>query len=176
MVEVNELSEMVEKSKETGERLIGLSMAIFAVLLATATMLGHRAHTEEVVLQTQAADQWNYYQAKDIRSHAYDADSGLAKLFGAAGAPLAADFAAQSVKQRDDADKIQEVARDLEKEVAVTSGRARFYDGSELMLEVAIVLCSISLLSRSPLYWQVSFLFAAGGLAATLWGYFGAGH
>jgi hypothetical protein len=175
-VEVTELSEVVEKSKESGERQIGLSMAIFAVLLATATMLGHRAHTEEVVLQTQAADQWNYYQAKDIRSHAYDADSNLAKLFGAQGTALAADFAAQSVKQRNDADKIQEAARDLEKEVAVTSGRAKFYDGSELMLEVAIVLCSISLLSRSPLYWQISFLFAGGGLLSMLWGYFVAAH
>jgi len=175
-VEVNEISELAEKAHEMGERLIGLSMAIFAVLLATATMLGHRAHTEEVVLQTQAADQWAYYQAKDIRSHAYDADSGLAKLFGATGTSLAADFAAQSVKQRNDADKIQVVAQDLEKEVALTTGRARFYDGSELMLEVAIVLCSITLLTRSPLYWKVSFLFAGGGLAATLWGYFMAAH
>jgi hypothetical protein len=171
-MEVNEISEMAEKAHDMGERAIGLSMAIFAVLLATSTMLGHRAHTEEVVLQTQAADQWAYYQAKDIRSHAYDADSGLAKLFGPTGTTLATDFAAQSVKQRSDADKIEKVAQDMEKEVAMTSGRARFYDGSELLLEVAIVLCSITLLTRSPLYWKVSFLFAIGGVVAALWGYF----
>ena len=64
---------------------------------------------------------------------------------------LAADFASQSKKQRGDADKIEVAAQDLEKEVALSSGKAKFYDGAELMLEVAIVLCSISLLSRSRL-------------------------
>ena len=170
-VEVDELKELAEKSNEPGERAIGLSMAIFAVLLAAATMFSHRAHTEEVLLETQAADQWSYYQAKDIRSHAYDADSGLAKLFGDKGAAAAADFEAQSKKQRSDADKIEVTAQDLEKEVAATGGRAKYFDGGELLLEVAIVLCSISLLSGSRLYWQISFLFAAGGLGAVLWGF-----
>ena len=51
-------------------------MAIVAVLLALATMLGHRAHTEEGVIQTRAADQWAYYQAKNTRAsmHAHFAE------------------------------------------------------------------------------------------------------
>jgi light-regulated signal transduction histidine kinase (bacteriophytochrome) len=169
-MEVNELSEAVEKSKETGQQLIGLSMALFAVLLATATMLSHRAHTEEVLIETQVTDQWAYYQAKDIRSHVFDADAGLAAMFGEKGEKLAADFKNQSVKQRSDAEKIRVIAEDKEKEVVATSRKAKYYDASELLMEVAIVLCSISLLSRSRLYWKSSFVFVGLGLAVVVYG------
>jgi 1,4-dihydroxy-2-naphthoate octaprenyltransferase len=52
----------------------------------------------------------------------------------------------------------------------VAGRRARFYDGSELFLEIAIVLSSISLLSGSLIYWRSSFLFSAVGIAGILWG------
>jgi hypothetical protein len=45
-----ELKEGAEHAHSSGERGIGLTMAIVAVLLALATLLGHRAHTEEVVI------------------------------------------------------------------------------------------------------------------------------
>ena len=48
---------------------VSLTMAVLAVLVAVVTLLGHRAHTEEVVLQATASDQWAYYQAKNIRRH-----------------------------------------------------------------------------------------------------------
>ncbi len=169
-MEPQELSEDVEKAKESGDRPIGLSMAIFAVLLAVATMLSHRSHTEEMLLETRAADQWNYYQAKNIRSHVYEADAQIAALLGDRGAQAAADFHSKADQQKADSAKIQTAAEELGKEVAATEGRARFYDGSELFLEIAIVLSSISLLTRSRLYWKVSFLAAAAGIAVALWG------
>ena len=49
-----------------------MTMAILAVLVASITLLGHRAHTEEVILQSRAADQWAYYQAKEIRRRNYE--------------------------------------------------------------------------------------------------------
>jgi uncharacterized protein DUF4337 len=169
-MEPQELSEDVEKAKESGDRPIGLSMSIFAVLLAVATMLSHRAHTEEMLLETRATDQWNYYQAKNIRSHVYEADAQIAALLGDRGTQAAADFHAKSEKQKADSEKIQEKAEELGKEVTATEGRARFFDGSELCLEVAIVLSSISLLTRSRVYWKVSFFAAAAGIAVAIWG------
>jgi len=169
-MEPQELAESTEKAHESGQRGIGLTMAIFAVLLATATMMSHRAHTEEVLLETRATDQWNYYQAKNIRSHVYDADAELATLFGDRGAEKAADFRTKSAQQKKDSEDIQAEAEKLGKEVAVAGRRARFYDGSELFLEIAIVLSSISLLSGSGVYWKSSFLFSVAGIAGILWG------
>jgi hypothetical protein len=45
-------------------------MAILAVIVATVSLLGHRTHTEEIVLQNGVSNGWAYYQAKAIRRHA----------------------------------------------------------------------------------------------------------
>src|ERR1700674_68543 len=59
---------------------VSLTISILAVLVAAVTLLGHRAHTEELLLQTRATDQWAYYQAKNIRLHEMQ---GIADLLGA---------------------------------------------------------------------------------------------
>lgn len=72
---VEEIKEGAEHAHEHGEKRIGLTMAIVAVLLAMATTLGHRAHTEEVKLQTKVNDGWGFYQAKHGRAHDYGKDA-----------------------------------------------------------------------------------------------------
>jgi hypothetical protein len=68
--ELTELQEHAEHAKENPELApVSLTMAIVAVLVAVATLLGHRAHTEEVVLQALASDRWAYYQSQNIRRH-----------------------------------------------------------------------------------------------------------
>ena len=50
--------------KEGGEESltsISLAISILAVLVAMVTVLGHRAHTEAVLLQARSGDQWNLY-------------------------------------------------------------------------------------------------------------------
>ena len=83
------------------QRNIGLTMAIFAACLAVVTLMGHRLHTEEVVLQTQTADGWAYYQAKNTRSQMYAADAKLAGLAGRQAA-LVADNIMKMVNGGDD--------------------------------------------------------------------------
>jgi len=48
---------------------VSLTISILAVLVAIVTLLGHRAHTEELSRETQAASRWTQYQAKSIRQH-----------------------------------------------------------------------------------------------------------
>jgi hypothetical protein len=49
-------------------RPVAFTMSVLAVLVAITTVLGHRTHTEAVLTQNQATDQWNLYQAKKIRA------------------------------------------------------------------------------------------------------------
>ena len=75
-----ELKEGTERAHQSGEKGIGLTMAIVAVLLAVATLMGHRAHTEEGLMQGKIVDEWNFYQAKHSRAHEYGAIAEVAAL------------------------------------------------------------------------------------------------
>jgi hypothetical protein len=75
-----ELKEGAEHAHRSGEKGIGLTMAIVAVLLAIATLMGHRTHTEEGLIQGKIVDEWNFYQAKHSRAHEYGAIAEVAAL------------------------------------------------------------------------------------------------
>ena len=139
-------------------------MAVVAVLLAFSTMLGHRSHTEEILIQSKANDQWAYYQAKNIRSHTYEANAELAALVSS-GAKVAEDFKIKAETQRKEAEEVQNKAREFENESAGAGRRADRFDTSEIFLEIAIVLCSITLLTDRRSYWRVSFVASALGAA-----------
>ncbi len=155
-MESQEISESIDKAREANENRIGLTMAVVAVLLAIATMLGHRAHTEEVLIQTRANDQWAYYQAKTIRAHMYEADAELSALLPH-GDQKAEDFKKRAEDQRKGAEDIRKEAEAKERETDDTSRKASQFDTSEIFLEISIVLCSITLLTRRKLFFLVSF-------------------
>src|ERR1700688_2211310 len=80
MAEDFELPETVEEHSHDPHVLpVSLTISILAVLVAAVTLLGHRAHTEELLLQSQATDQWAFYQAKNIRLHEMQ---GMVDLLG----------------------------------------------------------------------------------------------
>src|SRR5436190_12049995 len=63
--EFHELHEHVEHGAHNPEMApVSLTMAILAVLVAVVSLLGHRTHTEEVVMQTKANDQWPSFKGK----------------------------------------------------------------------------------------------------------------
>ena len=157
-----ELEEAAESAREPKQKRVALTMAVVAVLLATVTMLGHRSHTEEVVLQTKSNDQWTYYQAKNTRAHMYAADAKLASAIGKAQEQLAAEFQSNSEHERSGAEAIKKAAEDLDEETKTTAKKATHFDFGEILLEISIVLCSISLLTGSTLYWKLSFFSTIG--------------
>ena len=170
-MESREVSEHIEHAEHAGQKKIGLAMAVTAVLLAIVTMLGHRTHSEELVLQNQATDQWGYYQAKNNRGRMHADHAKLAALAGGEkGAKLAEELSAESERQRKGGEEEQKKARELEADRDAASRRSDFYDVAEVLLEVSIVLCSISLLAGGPLFFRLSFISTAigVGLAASI--------
>jgi hypothetical protein len=60
------------------DRGVAMTMAIIAAVLAGVTLVSHSGHTETLRLtseattyHTKASDEWNLYQAKNIRNHEY---------------------------------------------------------------------------------------------------------
>ena len=143
-------------------------MAVMAVMLAVATMLGHRMHTEEVLSQTKANDQWSFFQAKNIRSHMYNADADLARLAGQDGVKLALSFKERGEAQKKEAEEIKRSAEELEVEAHHAAQWADHFDMSEIFFEIAIVLCSISLLIGSSLFLRGAYVSTVVGLGIAL--------
>ena len=79
--EIQEIHEHAEEAHHDQTLApVTITLAVLAVLVAVVSLLGHRAHTEEVLLQNKATDQWAYYQAKNIRRHTYELFIDLVSL------------------------------------------------------------------------------------------------
>src|SRR5262245_6776442 len=133
MSEAEELvRERSEEARSGFDRLVAATMAILAVLLAVDTLFGHRAHTEEILSQAKASDQWAFYQAKAIRRTTNDVAAQLAQALSsessAAGAK-AADAFSQSARRYDqEAGEIQKQAEEWEHERDREAAKAVRFD------------------------------------------------
>jgi hypothetical protein len=170
-MESDELRDVSEQALSSGQRNIGVTMAIVAAGLAVVTLMGHRLHTEEVVLQTQTADGWAYYQAKNTRAQMYAADATLAELLGARGSTVAAAWSGKASQEKQQAEEIRRSTEELEHHTQAAARRATMFDAAEVFFEIAIVLCSIALLTRSGVFWRISFVSAAAGVGLAVLGF-----
>lgn len=168
--ELQELQEHAEHAQHNPSLApVSLTMAVLAVLVAVITLLGHRAHTEEVVLQAKASDQWSYYQAKNIRQHQDELLADLAAAVTSKDDSLMAKFRDKSSQEADrykhEKDEIQDKARELEREVGIERNRADRYDLAEVFLEIGLVITSITLLSGRRIFWHSGVALSLVGLA-----------
>jgi hypothetical protein len=170
--EIEELQEAAEHGREQSSLApVSFTMAILAVLVAIATLLSHRAHTEEVLLQDKATDTWAYYQSKNIRRHTMEQLDELMKVLplrdGAAAEALLKKNEAAIEKSKVEQDKVQEDARATEDKVELFEHRANRYDLGETLLEVGLVICSITLLTKRRHYWYAGIIFGVAGVVST---------
>jgi hypothetical protein len=151
---------------------VSVTISVFAVLVAAATLLGHRAHTEELLLQSQATDQWAYFQAKNIRLHEMqsveDMLGALAPADKEKAAALEEKYKKEVERYEGDKEDISEKAKDLEKERDLVSRRADRFDGAEALIEVGIVIGSMTLLTKRRGYWIAGILIGTCGVAFAL--------
>lgn len=172
--ELNELKEHAEAAAERkGLAPVSLTMAVVAVLVATISLLGHRAHTEEILLQNKTTDEWAYYQAKNLRRNNLEA---LDDLMGALegknekAEQVSKRFEADIEKYREEQNEIQKEARNLQAELSYETRRANRFDLAEVFLEISLVVTSITLLTGRKHYWMMGIVMAAAGIvvAATV--------
>jgi len=173
--EAQELREQAEKAREDKSlAAVSLTMAVLAVFVAVVSLLGHRAHTEEVVLQAKSSDQWAYYQAKNIREHedALFGDLAAVVTSNDAGAMTKFREKAQQEAERYKHDKegIQDEARKLEQEFAKERNRADLFDLAEVFLEIGLVVTSITLLSGRRIFWHLGIVLSVVGVAVAVMG------
>jgi hypothetical protein len=168
--EMHEIHKHAEEgSHEADLAPVTVTMAILAVLIAAVSLLGHRSHTEELLAQTIATDQWAYYQAKDIRRHTYELFLDETSVFA-----LQNSDQIEKVKEkyRKEAERYgaqqketEAKARMEEDEVQSQRRRSNRFDLGEVLLEAGLVICSITVLTRKQFFWGAGMLVGVLGLA-----------
>ena len=166
--EIHEFTQEMHEASKGDTRYISLIISILAVLVAMVTVLGHRTHTEAVLLQSRAADQWNEYQAKKIRQGQIGMTSDLLSLQPSSNSIAVQQklnsYKAHMEKLADDLIEEQRKAEELEHEVSRAERRASRYDLGEALLQIAVVLSSITLLTKQRIYFMLGLGLGIAGL------------
>ena len=178
-MEANEVQELHEQHEAaSGEhhhegpnphlKPVSFTMSVLAVLVAVVTVMGHRTHTQAVLQQARASDQWNLYQAKKIRQYntelAEDMLGAMAVRDGVDAQKILTGYKAHLAKWEGDLEQGQERAHHFEEQVEVAEHRADRFDLGEALLEIALVVTSITLLTRQRAYWVLGMGFGVAGV------------
>jgi hypothetical protein len=168
--EIAEFAEQMEKGGDAALKHISLAISVLAVLVAMVTVLGHRTHTQAILLQSRSGDQWNQYQAKKIRQVQSANTVDILESQPNASSELVqkkiAGHQAHIEKWNEDLKEEQEKAESLESQVESAEIRATRYDLGEALLQISVVLSSITLLTRKQSYFFFGLLL---GLVGLLW-------
>jgi len=183
-VELPNPKELHEQSEDRFGRRVALVTPVFAVILSISSLGGNNATKEMLLAQQKSSDQWSFYQAKVIREHLYRAQKQRleADLIerGPAMSPAAREKLEAVAKKWDEEEKrynaekkdIEKDAKKLEAVRDLSATRDPYFDLAEVFLQIAIVMSSVSILSRSRPVFYFSLLLAVVGATLTLNGYF----
>lgn len=181
--ELPNLDELEEIRNKAFTKRVALATGIFAVVLAIASLGGKNATKEALLAQQQASDQWAFYQAKVIREHQYGNEKLRLELDIADRGPtmkpevrekfeaLMAKFANEEKRYGAERKDIEKEARKLERERDINRDKDFYFDYAEVLLQIAIVMSSISILSTSRPVFFFSLILAILGALITLDGY-----
>lgn len=169
--EAHELHEHAEHAAhDTAMRPVAFTMSVLAVLVAITTILGHRAHESAVLNQNRATDEWNFYQAHKIRANdtelAADLLGVVAVAHSDAAAKIAKAYADHEARWASELNDAQKKAEALESQVGQAEVRAGRFDLAEVLLEIGLVITSITLLTGARIYWYIGLVFSAAGIVA----------
>jgi hypothetical protein len=151
------------------------TLSILAVLVALVTLLGHRAHTEELLLQTQATDQWALFQARNIRLHEMQAVADMLGTFTPVDKEKAATLQERYLKEvgryNQEKEETSDKAKELENERSLASRRADRFDGGEVFLEIGLIITSFTLLTKKKLFWYSGIVLGIVGSVIAVTGF-----
>ena len=175
--EVHELHEHAHAASHDPSLIpITITMSILAVMVAVTSLFGHRSHTEELLLQNKVTDNWAYYQAKNIRKHS---DEQIADLLSAVslkdqeiGEKFKENYKKEAERYAEEQKEIETEARKLEGETNTERQRADRFDLGEILLEAALVITSITLLTKWRDFWFAGMVLGLCGIVVASSGFF----
>lgn len=175
----DDLAERVDDSTDKRfSKRVAMLTAIYAVCLSICALGGANAAKEMMMAQQQASNQWAFYQAKAQREHMYRLERTILEAEQADREdrqhPTSRDRFIKIIDQLSSEEKrfasekldIETKARTFEHERDVSMARDPYFDYAEVMLQLSIILASVSIISGSRAVLKLSL--AAAGVGALL--------
>jgi hypothetical protein len=168
--EAHEHAELAHADKTLAP--VSLAMAILAVAVGALSMLGHRAHNGVLLAQTRANFQKTELVGNKTREHAdvvlLDMLDVLAPANTARAVALKEEFKIEMKRYENQEGQDRAEERRLEVESQRAQRKANRFDLGELFCEMALVLSSITLLTRDRRFWFAGILAGGVGLVVAL--------
>jgi hypothetical protein len=162
--------ELPKKEERDNPLLIPVSVTIsvLAVFIAGVTLLGHRQATDRVLLNSEAFNQWSYYQAKNGRLNMTEGFAYMVEKIPPADQKTAAEmhehYAKAIAKYEADKEEIAAEAKKLEAERDKAARRENHFHAGEGLLEIGLIICSMTLLTDRKLFWYSGMIVGAIGV------------
>ena len=175
---------MAEEKKELWLNWLALTTVILAVCATLSTFKGGGFSTRSVMSQTQASDQWAFFQAKSIKSYIYEMQKDKLELELKALGPRAnQEVAAEYLKKIDgygkkigkyeeDKTQIQREAKRFESVRDDAQKHGQAFGIAVIFLQIAILLSSIAALLKKQMIWLLGVGVGVVGIAYFINGFF----
>ncbi len=185
----DELSrDAADDNQRDRDRLIAVYIGILAVVLAICAMGGNNAAKEATLKNIEAANTWSFFQAKNMRRHTLRVQIDELELLKTATPTLseearsAIDAKIISYRKQDQEltsepqsgeglDELFERGKALEAERDTAMRKDPYFDYGEALLQIAIVLASVAIISGGSALLLGSVTVGALGALMTLNGF-----
>jgi hypothetical protein len=156
------------------EKPVGIIIAVVAVVLAVIGSLGNNAANDRIVSEVKASNGFAWYQAKrqrealnnlEIRRIAVELASDPSPGRRAALVKLQEDLAAKNQEYKSENAEILAKAEADRIAAKINGNRNDGFDSAEILLQIAVVLCTLTLLVEAKFFLRIGILVAVVGIA-----------
>jgi hypothetical protein len=169
--EHQEHAEHAAHEKDSFISRVSITIAVLAVLAAFTGSLetvesggAITASSEAVLAQDKATDAWDEYQADSLKRHVYSIAAG-------GGGPHATEYQQTAKEQSEKQAEVRKRAleSEAERDRLMNLSRTREHRHHTLtiaatLLEIAIAVCTVAIVTRRRAFWLGSLVLGAGGV------------
>lgn len=176
---------MAEDKKETWTTYLAISTVIIVVCATLSTFKGGGFSTRSLMNQTNASDQWAFYQSKSLKSYIFEMQKDNLEL--------QFELVKKSDPSREILDKYEERINSYTKKInqyeldkeAISLAAKKFEQERDecklhgsafgiavIFLQISILLSSIAALAKKKYVWYLSLLVGVAGVVYFLDGFF----
>ena len=166
----------MDEQKQNWMNFLALTTVLLAVGATVSTLNVGKFSNRSILKQTQASDQWAYYQAKSIKSYLYELqkeklEMELKLIASTATKDVLEDYekkiatyAAKIKRYESEKDEIMKEAKKLEQERDKVALHSQSFGLAVILLQLAILLSSMATLMKKKPLWITGLVLGAVGI------------